>query len=141
MEITWPQIILWTWNLDQRCKIMISKDLSDKFLIFWFFGPFQPFFGQNCPKWPENQKIKNLSDRSLETIILHLWSNFWVQRMIWGQVISILAIFQTSPLKFCLWKTAIFATVDARYLDNGSSFFNSIKRGSSCSLASARYVN
>ena len=82
-------------------------------MIFWFLSPFWPFFGQK--------------------------NHFWVQRMIWGQVISILAIFQTSPLKFRLWQTAIFATVDARYLDNGSSFFNSVS-GSSRSAGSIIYV-
>ena len=43
--------------------------------------------------------------------------------------------FSEISFEISLWKSAIFATFDVRYLDNGSSFFNSAKNGSSASSA------
>ena len=58
-----------------------------------------PKIGQKMPK---NEKIKNLIVGTLKLTILQPWSKFWVPNIIWGQVISILVIFQKSHLKFGL---------------------------------------
>ena len=63
---------------------------------------FRSFFRKTGHILPKNQKIKNLVDKSLQKNILSISAKNWPQRTIWGQVISILVIFQKSHLKICL---------------------------------------